>query len=30
VVGNMAVNIAYIPSAQDIENMAVHVIKLMR
>jgi hypothetical protein len=26
----MAVNIAYIPSAQDIENMAVHVIKLMR
>jgi hypothetical protein len=29
-VGDMGLNIAYMPDAQDIQNMAEHVIKLMR
>jgi len=30
VVGDMGLNMAYMPNDQDIENMAAHVIKLMR
>jgi hypothetical protein len=30
VVGDLGLNIAYLPSDQDIQNMAEHVIKLMR
>jgi len=30
VVGDMGLNIAYMPDAQDIQNMTQHVIKLMR
>ena len=30
VVGDMGLNIAYMPNDRDIENMAEHVIKLMR